>query len=345
MLARVLGMDRLLRLACIVSLVMLLSTLTAYDASPKGKAPTTWAGIKGGAIVKAAPGKSVIWHVPGDFATIQDAIDCPEVSPGQTILVGPGLHAGALVTKSVQIQGIGNVVIDDGPQHPAGLSQGFRMLAGSDGATISHLRFEVDLAIMNGAAVNDVTVQHCTFVNSVQGVSNWRGNRWTISHNKIVDLRTRCGGGIGILVADFSGGTVKDNVVSHNTITGTLHVAPSDCGGYDGTGIALYADSRWGRAGAEAISNNRVVKNKINLTSDTPDVVDVVAIELTDTRDDPILDPVIFDNAIGFNDLRGTTLQLALTPEKLDEVNDISRNLGENRGHGLHPSLFGPGGK
>ena len=140
------------------------------------------------------------------------------------------------------------------------------------------------------------------------------------------------------------GGTVQGNTVSHNTISGTLHVAKNDCGGYCGTGIVIYADFRGGSAGAEEISGTRVVKNKVSLVSDTPNVVDVVAFEMTDTRDDATLNPVIFENVIGFNDFRGTETQIALTPEELDEVNDISRNLGDNRGHGLHPSFFGPGG-
>jgi len=37
---------------------------------------------------------------------------------------------------------------------------------------------------------------------------------------------------------------------------------------------------------------------------------------------------------------RGTRTQIVLTPDTLDEVNAISRNLGDNRGHGLHPSVF-----
>jgi hypothetical protein len=134
-------------------------------------------------------------------------------------------------------------------------------------------------------------------------------------------------------------------VVSHNQIDGVLHVAPDDCGGYNGSGIVLYADFRWGGAGAEAIKDNRVIHNTISMTSDTPSVVDIVAIELTDSRDDTSADPypVIFDNAIGFNDLRGTAQQLDLTPDDLANHNSISRNLGDNRGHGLHPSVFGPG--
>jgi hypothetical protein len=138
---------------------------------------------------------------------------------------------------------------------------------------------------------------------------------------------------------------VSDNVVSHNKITGTLHVDPLDGGGYDGSGIVIYADFRWGRAGAEKITKNRVVKNKVSLVSDTPDVVDVHAFELTDTRNDPTIDPpVILDNAIGFNDFRGTVSQIALTPLELEDINQISRNLGNNRGHGLHPGAFDPGG-
>jgi hypothetical protein len=285
-----------------------------------------------------------VWYVPGDFATIQEAIDSMMVANGDTIFVGPGNHAGALVNKAVEIKGEGGAVINSGPVHSSGLVQGFRLLAGSDGTAISHLRFEVDLAIMNGAAVNEVTVTHCTFVNTIQAISNWRGSGWEISHNEITDLRTRNGGGIGILVADYAGGIVSNNIVAHNKISGTLHVDPNDGGGYNGSGIVLYADFRWGGAGAKEISYNQVVKNKVSLVSDTPSVVNVVAFEMTDTRDDNTLDPVVFDNAIGFNDFRGTTLQITLTPEDLGNCNDISRNLGDNRGHGLHPSVFGPGG-
>jgi hypothetical protein len=63
--------------------------------------------------------------------------------------------------------------------------------------------------------------------------------------------------------------------------------------------------------------------------------------ELTDTRDDEILGiATIFDNAIGFNDFRGMVQQIVLTPSALDAVNIFSRNLGDSRGHGSHPSVF-----
>lgn len=292
--------------------------------------------------VTAKSGNS--WHVPGDFATIQNAVDSPAVLAGDTIVVGPGNHAGALLTKSLEIKGSGKAVINSGPLHPAGLVQGFRLFTGSDGAVISNLQFEVDLAIINADPVHDVTVSHNTFINAIQAVSAWRGSGWTINHNDILDLRTRCGGGIGILLGDYNAGTVTGNVVSHNKIGGTLHVSAGDCGGYQGTGIVIYADFRFGRIGTTAITENYVTHNNVSLSSDNPSLVDVVAFELTDTRDNPsaVPYPVIFDNAIGFNDFQGTFWQIAITPADLENYNSLSRNLGSNRGHGLHPSVFSP---
>lgn len=282
------------------------------------------------------------WNVPGDFATIQAAINNTNVVNGDIILVGPGNFAGAFVTKGVIIKGEDNTIINDGPLHGSGMKMGFRFLAGSDNAELSHLTFTTDLAVMNGAAVNNVKVSHCTFLNSVQAISNWRGNGWNIHHNTITDLRTKNGGGIGILIADFLGGNVSNNIVSHNTISGTLHVWSGDGGGYAGTGIVIFADFRYGAAGTTAIKNNYITHNSISLVSDNPGLVDVWAFELTDTRNDPSL-IVIFENSIGFNDFRGTENQISLTPDVLDNpVNNISRNLGDNRGHGQHPKDFHP---
>jgi len=285
--------------------------------------------------------RAATWNVPGSFATIQEAIDSSSVLTGDTILVGAGNHAGALVTKSVEVKGEGGAVINDGPVHGSGLIEGFRLLSNSDGATISHLTFTVDLAIMNGAAVDSVTVENCTFTNVIQAVSNWGGCGWLISHNVITGLRTRNGGGIGILVGDRFGTVVENNVVSHNKISGVLDATVAgEQGGYNGSGIVLYADFRYGWPGADAIKNNSVTKNNVSLVSNNPSLVDVCAFELTDTRDSEVLACVIFGNSVGFNDFRGTVLQIVLTPDNLNEYNEISRNLGENRGHGSHPSAF-----
>lgn len=289
-----------------------------------------------------AKGKLGACSVPKTHATIQDAVDdasCEEVT------VAKGEWAGATIDRPVVINGRGGATINAGPLHGSGLVQGFRLEAGADGSVISHLTFadSVDLAIINGADAAGVVVEHNTFTNQIQAVSAWRANGWEIVHNTITDLRTRCGGGIGILVGDFSGGSVSNTVVSHNDISGTLHVSAGDCGGYNGSGIVLFADFRGGRTGGE-IHDNYVTHNGVSLTSDTPAVVDAVAFEMTDTRDDELATPypVLYDNVIGFNDFRGTAMQIVLTPDDLENHNDISRNLGENRGQGLHPSLFHP---
>ena len=289
------------------------------------------------------------WNVPGDFPTIQAAIDSSLVIEGDGILVGPGQHAGATVTKALEIKGQGGAVINSGPllttYMPCGtivLNIGFFFAgdgAGS-GATISHFNFEDVAFPVFSRGAHAVTVNQCTMVAPIQGVTNWSGSGWEISHNVITDLRSANGGGIGIIVGDSSVGEVSENVVSHNKISGTLHVAECDGGGYDGTGIVLFADWRYGRSGATAIFDNRVVKNKVSLVSDTSDVVDVVAVELTEALNPDGI--VICDNEIGFNDLRGTVRQIAFSPETLEDCNNISRNLGDNRGHGLHPSVFGP---
>lgn len=73
----------------------------------------------------------------------------------------------------------------------------------------------------------------------------------------------------------------------------------------------------------------------VALTSDTPSVVDVVALELTEADDPDPLTHVIHDNAVGFNDLRGTTLQIALTPSDLDTAietrDEIRKELRDDR--------------
>ena len=279
------------------------------------------------------------YRVPRDFTTIQEAIDDPLVRDGDTIKVGPGNYAGALVTKAVRIRGTHNTVIDSGPlpwsSRPfmAGFFFNDPNTGAGSGAEISHLRFEyVEFPVFSRGA-DHVTVSHCSMENPIQGISNWHGSRWIITHNRITDLSAISGGGIGILIGARFGGYVNFNLVSHNKINGILYVDPNDGGGYNGTGIVLYADFRSIYWWADEIAFNYVIRNRISLISDTPDVVDVSAIELTDTRDDISLDPypVIYNNVIGFNNLRGTELQIVLTPENLADYNYIFRNLGGNR--------------
>ena len=284
------------------------------------------------------------------YTTIQDAADA--ASPGDTIQVCTGTYAGAVVEKTLQFRATGNVVINDGPNSHPPLRAGFLFLgdgAGS-GSIITGFHFEgtpqdgyvddgyLDFPIFSRGADN-VTVDHNDISNSLQAVTNWGGSGWKIRFNDITNLWTLNGGGIGILIGDnhITGGAVMNNVVSFNKISGVLAVLPGDGGGYCGTGIVLYSDSRRGPA-EDDISGNRVTRNKVSLMSDTPGLVDVVAIELTDTANsDPA---VVFGNTIGFNDLRGTETGIALSPLSLEDDNTISRNLGDvrdRRDDGVHP--------
>ena len=291
----------------------------------------------GSGALLCVPDVSIDEECSAGYATIDLALTA--AFDGDRILVGAGNYAGAYLSKSVEIKGLDGAVINDGPMYPrTELKMGFRLLAGSSGASISHLTFTVDFAIMNGAAVNNVEVAHNTFLNAIQAVSNWVGDGWYIHHNEIIDLRTLNGGGIGILIADYSGLQANNNIVANNKISGTLHVDPNDGGGYAGSGIVLYSDHRWGRAGGQ-ISSNLVEKNSVSLVSDNPTMVDVWAFELSQAEGVDACGE-IFDNIIRFNDFRGTANQIATSPAELEICNFFNKNLGDNRGHGEHPNLM-----
>ena len=274
------------------------------------------------------------WTVPRDFGSIQAAIDAPAVRDGDVIHVRPGRRRGATVTKAVEIRGDRTIIVNgprpwaDRPEWKAGFL--FPGGGSGSGATVSGLSFEgVEFPVYSRGA-DDVSVLRCRMNNPIQGVSNWAsgqwGNAWNVVGNLIVDLRSDCAGGIGVFVGDFLGGTVHDGLVAHNVIRGRLRPAEDDCGGYDGSAVVVYADFRWGNVGAALIEGIRIVKNRVALSSTAPEVVDVVAVELTDTRDDGSLAAVLKDNDIAYNDLRGTLRPIVLTPAELALVNRIEQN-------------------
>jgi len=302
------------------------------------------------------------WEVPGDFATIQDAIDSDDVLGGDTILVGRGDHAGATVTKAVEIKGNGGAVINEGPAlstYTTGFIFPWTTHGVGNGAIISHLSFEeLDLPIYS-RYTDDVTIDHCTFTSPNQAITNWNGNGWDISHNVINGLRTMNGGGIGIFVGtrDTTASTANNNLIAHNKITGEVVVpqyeidqyeAQGEDAGYSVPGITLMSDRRYDKP-AGTISGNRILKNKIAITSNHPRNHPAVGIGLSDLG--LLLDPIVadlLDNKVGFNDVRGmleeaTPISLYPDSDVIDDNNIISRNLGDdipNRGHGVHPKVL-----
>lgn len=318
------------RIAILIMALVLLSALMGVPVAAKGAATT-------------------VWHVPGDFATIQAAIDSPNVVAGDTIMVGPGEWYGAVVTKAVHVKGEEGAVIMDGPAHPRYpyLHYGFKLGygAGGSGATISHFTFSESLAFPVFAfKADNVTVEHCVMTSPIQGITNWEGNDWNINHNVINGLVTASGGGIGIFIGCYRGGTANNNLVAHNEIAGFAVVGEDDCGGYSGPGIGLMSDRRWGAPGG-TLSGNRILYNKVSLSSTDPEKVWAVGIELTDLGlEYGLSEGDLLNNKVGFNDVRGVEgTQIALNPEGVAANNIMSRNLSDdtsNRGHGLHPKLF-----
>ena len=302
-------------------------------------------GIFNSATVQQA---SQVWQVPSSLhPTIQDAIyDATNVTDGDTIEIANGNFKGAILNRSLHFVGSGSTVIDDGPPFGGKHKVGFQLIAGADGSSFSKLTFDNndpntytnprlhiysrDL-VTPDQGIDDITIEQCTFLNANQAVSNWGGDMWYVANNKIINLYTSCGGGIGILLADRGNGTVIDNLVEHNDITGTLFVDPDDCGGYAGSGIVLYSDRRWSFEGTQSIHNNFITRNSVSLVSDNSTLVDVWAFEMTDAFDGsetPYDDERISDNAVTHNNWKGTDNQVKFEPEDLEDANTLSRNKG-----------------
>jgi hypothetical protein len=282
-----------------------------------------------GALSLAASSEAAVWSVPGDFATIQDALDSSTVASGDTLQVAAGDRAGATVTKRVTLEAQGLVVIVSGPAVGPG-EAGFLFPGGGagSGSTIENFRFDVDFPVFSRGA-DDVSVIGNTLDLPIQGVTDWGnggwGSGWLISRNTILGLLTSCGGGIGILVGDYNGGTIRSNLVTENMIRGQVWVPPGDCGGYNAPGILLYADFRGGAPGASEITANRITGNRVGIRTSDPALVTVSAVELSDTRD--LAGTLIVDtNAVHYNDLRGMVVPVSYTPDELSTVNDVSDN-------------------
>jgi len=180
-------------------------------------------------------------HGPAcQYATIQAAVDA--ANPGDTIMVGPGAWYGATVNKSVEIKGMFGAVINDGPINMSppdttAAATGFILAAGSDGAKISHFRFEQPLVWgVLGFQANDVSVTLCTFTKLACGISIIDGSDWTVTHNQIYDpqwilLNTGPSHAGGILLqVRLAAETCTGNVIAYNTIEGTWDV-PNDSNG------------------------------------------------------------------------------------------------------------------
>ena len=269
-------------------------------------------------VVATTPVAAATINVPGDYATIQAAVDA--ASSGDTIVVAAGTYFGATVSKAVTIQAKtgDTVIINDGPNTHTFLRAGFYFASdySGNGATISGFDIQgaiqagttddgkLDFAVFSRGA-NNVEIEGNTICDMLQGITNWHGNGWQINDNEITDLWTLNGGGVGILVGANDGSTVAGNVISGNKISGTLSVYSGDGGGYDGSGIVLYADFRWSPGGI--VTDSLVKGNEISMTSDTPATVNFNGIELVDTRDSDANPSAVLNNQVICNSVHNNS--------------------------------------
>ena len=283
-------------------------------------------------LLSAGVGHARPWSIPRDFDTIQNAVDNARVRDGDTLIVHRGRHAGAVITKSLRIMGRPGAIIDSGPvfiaDYPcvgdmqAGFELGIDSPGTGNGTIIQNLVFDNVAFPVYAKNTDNLEIVGNIMVSPIQGITNRGGRQWRIHYNRIQNLRSANGGAIAIFLADSSAreGGVTHNLVEYNTISGTLAVNECDTGGYSGGGIFLNADFRNGANGAEAIFENIVSWNRIEIVSDTPEVVDAAGIVLDDSSEatDP---PIIFDNLIMFNDLHKMETAFVLAPESLATEN------------------------
>lgn len=177
----------------------------------------------------------------------------------------------------------------------------------------------------------------------MQGITNWDGDDWVIKWNVIEGIVELGSGGIGICVGSRNS-DVSGNVVAYNEIVADI---PDDHI-FSVGGILLCADKRYGWTPGE-VTNNKIVHNKVKITGVLSWAISLQFIPSSyppypeEEKEEAI--EKLYGNIVGFNDLRGSDSFIDYLPVELEDVNTISRNLGEdaNMGHGEVPAnIFNP---
>jgi hypothetical protein len=213
-----------------------------------------------------------VWHVPGDYPTIQAAVDA--AAEGDTILVAPGVYSENVVvsTSRLELRGAGPV----SPVERPGVSDAENVIL--DGTDLGGVGIGIHvLGASASEPVTGVDVSRFEVRNFERGITVQWAAETRVSHNYLHDNLDKAapavlGDGFGIeltsavasnishnLVTDNGLGGVRvggtpgstDNTIQHNRIVDNGSDACLVCG--NGAGINVTGPS----------NNNRVLYNEI----------------------------------------------------------------------------------
>lgn len=265
------------------------------------------------------------WRVPGDFPNIQSALDNAELREGDTIQVGPGEFAGAVITRSVALIAQTNTVISSPATNSVTPGVGFLFPGNGlgSGSVIQGFQFtNLNLPILSLGA-DDVVVYQNILRSPQQGITSLggtnatpmggRGNRWIIAQNEIHQPSA-----YGILLEEVVGNELSGNIIIRNAVLATNDPAAST--NFTVTGIAMIGNANAG-AGS-AFRNNSIVYNQVSLTNNNPTMPPIGILILLQNANTNSATNAISGNLIARNDLNAAQ-PIYFEPAGLEEANRI----------------------
>ncbi len=218
-----------------------------------------------------------VWHVPGDFPSIQAALDA--ASDGDEIVVAPGVYRENLTLgKDVFLHstdgpaltvidggGLGRVItLAEGPSAASATVEGFTIRNGAGGSEGGGLSLSGSSAVIRGNVIEDNRACSGVGVAIVGGAPRIEGN--LIRHNARAGCSGGNGGG-GILIRMAGSAVVVGNTIEYNTISsgpgGGLSLNSAGSPRIDGNIMRYNSASSGGGLALANASNADVVQNLI----------------------------------------------------------------------------------